>query len=229
MHTCVCHTSVRVMKPCRGFSTLVLFHCVGIEKTFREHLQRLREQLQLVSSTSQPQGTAVCQRVPSDECVLCRGGRGRGGGGGGEGGRGRGGGGGPGGGGCNSSTEPVIRLQRYHRETRGVASGGRSLSLCGWQCDTRHPHLALFVAEGFHCGVSWQLCAPTHTTPSIYTPGNHDIVCIHYPYHILVRESVDSLCRDGADTPMPPYIGKAFTRTNVEELSLFKYVIMVCE
>ena len=26
-----------------------------------------------------------------------------------------------------------------------------------------------------------------------------------------IRESVDSLCRNGADTPMPPYIGKAFT------------------
>ena len=37
----------------------------------------------------------------------------------------------------------------------------------------------------------------------------------------LIRESVDSQCRDGADTPMPPYIGKAFTRTNFEDLSLF--------
>ena len=37
-----------------------------------------------------------------------------------------------------------------------------------------------------------------------------------------IRESVDSLCRDGADTPMPPYIGKAFTRTNFEDLSLFR-------
>ena len=45
----------------------------------------------------------------------------------------------------------------------------------------------------------------------------------------LIRESVDSLCRDGADTPMPPYIGKAFTRTNFEDLSLFRYMIMVCE
>ena len=44
-----------------------------------------------------------------------------------------------------------------------------------------------------------------------------------------IRESVDSLCRDGADTPMPPYIGKAFICTNVEELSLFRYLIMVCE
>ena len=43
----------------------------------------------------------------------------------------------------------------------------------------------------------------------------------------LIRESVDSLCRDGADTPMPPYIGKAFIRKNVEELSLFRYLIMV--
>ena len=46
---------------------------------------------------------------------------------------------------------------------------------------------------------------------------------------ILVRESVDSLCGDDADTPMPPYIGKAFTRTNFEDLSLFRYMIMVCE
>ena len=45
----------------------------------------------------------------------------------------------------------------------------------------------------------------------------------------IIRESVDSLCRDGADTPMPPYIGKAFTRTNFEDLSLFRYMIMVCE
>ena len=46
---------------------------------------------------------------------------------------------------------------------------------------------------------------------------------------LCIRESVDSLCRDGADTPMPPYIGKAFTRTNFEDLSLFRYMIMVCE
>ena len=46
---------------------------------------------------------------------------------------------------------------------------------------------------------------------------------------VSIRESVDSLCRDGADTPMPPYIGKAFTRTNFEDLSLFRYMIMVCE
>ena len=45
----------------------------------------------------------------------------------------------------------------------------------------------------------------------------------------LIRESVDSLCRDGADMPMPPYIGKAFTRTNFEDLSLFRYLIIVYE
>ena len=45
----------------------------------------------------------------------------------------------------------------------------------------------------------------------------------------IIRESVDSLCRDGTDTPMPPYIGKAFTRTNFEDLGLFRYMIMVCE
>ena len=45
----------------------------------------------------------------------------------------------------------------------------------------------------------------------------------------FIRESVDSPCRDGADTPMLPYIGKAFTHTNFEDLRLFRYMIMVCE
>ena len=40
--------------------------------------------------------------------------------------------------------------------------------------------------------------------------------------YTCIRESVESLCRDGVDTPMPPYIGKAFTRTNFEDLSLFR-------
>ena len=38
---------------------------------------------------------------------------------------------------------------------------------------------------------------------------------------LVIRESVDSLCRDGADTPMAPYTGKAFTRTNVEHVEPF--------
>ena len=46
-------------------------------------------------------------------------------------------------------------------------------------------------------------------------------------FSICIRESVDSLCGDGADTPMPPYIGKAFTCTIVEDVSLFGYLIMV--
>ena len=44
-----------------------------------------------------------------------------------------------------------------------------------------------------------------------------------------IRESVDSLCRDGADMPMPPYIGKACTRPNLEDLSLFRYLTIVYE
>ena len=44
-----------------------------------------------------------------------------------------------------------------------------------------------------------------------------------------IRESVDSLCRDGVDTPMPQYIGKAFTRTNFEDLSLLRYLTIVYE
>ena len=49
-------------------------------------------------------------------------------------------------------------------------------------------------------------------------------------YHMhVIRESVDSLCRDGADMPRPPYIGKACTRPNLEDLSLFRYLTIVYE
>ena len=46
---------------------------------------------------------------------------------------------------------------------------------------------------------------------------NHSASTLKVRSALYLRESVDSLCRDGADTPMPPYIGKAFTRTNVED------------
>ena len=37
-----------------------------------------------------------------------------------------------------------------------------------------------------------------------------------------IRESVDSLCRDDADMPIPPYIGKAYNRPNAAFVSLFR-------
>ena len=37
---------------------------------------------------------------------------------------------------------------------------------------------------------------------------------------IGIRESIDSLCRDGANIPRPPYIGKACTRPNLEDLGI---------
>ena len=36
-------------------------------------------------------------------------------------------------------------------------------------------------------------------------------------------------CRDGADMPRPPYIGKACTRPNLEDLSLFRYLTIMYE
>ena len=38
----------------------------------------------------------------------------------------------------------------------------------------------------------------------------------------IIRESVDSLCRDDADMPMPPYIRKAYNRPNAAFVSLFR-------
>ena len=42
-----------------------------------------------------------------------------------------------------------------------------------------------------------------------------------------IRESVDSLCRDGVDWPRLPYIRNFHTHPNVEGLNLFGYQIMV--
>ena len=90
------------------------------------------------------------------------------------------------------------------------------------------------------CMLSILLAVPSCTysfwhgvIPTSYFIFNDFYTCFTIFYAGLafdtIRESVDSLCRDGADTPMPPYIGKAFTRTNFEDLSLFRYLTIVYE
>ena len=44
---------------------------------------------------------------------------------------------------------------------------------------------------------------------------------------IIIRESVDSLCRDDADMPMPPYIRKACNHPNAAFVSLFRYLPVI--
>ena len=44
---------------------------------------------------------------------------------------------------------------------------------------------------------------------------------------VSIRESVDSLCRDDADMPMPPYIRKACNRTNAAFVNLFMYLTVM--
>ena len=44
-----------------------------------------------------------------------------------------------------------------------------------------------------------------------------------------IRESVDSLCRDDADMPMPPYIRKAYNRPNAAFVSLFRWLTVILE
>ena len=44
---------------------------------------------------------------------------------------------------------------------------------------------------------------------------------------VVIRESVDSLCRDDADMPMPPYIRKACNRPNAAFVSLFMYLTVI--
>ena len=42
-----------------------------------------------------------------------------------------------------------------------------------------------------------------------------------------IRESVDSLCRDGADMPMPPYIRKACNRPNAAFAPRVKNIVIL--
>ena len=58
----------------------------------------------------------------------------------------------------------------------------------------------------------------THTHKTLKQCSRVDLLHTgHIAGYVSIRELVDSLCRDGVDIPMPPYIGKAFTHTNVEE------------
>ena len=59
-----------------------------------------------------------------------------------------------------------------------------------------------------------------NTTKSI-SFKRYILIYIHCAIY-FIRESVDSLCRDDADTPMPPYIRKAYNRPNAAFVSLFR-------
>ena len=68
---------------------------------------------------------------------------------------------------------------------------------------------------GEDCSFDYEeLQANKNITLHIYNKS--DVICTAQNV-TGIRESVDSLCRDGA---MPPYIGKAFTRTNFEDLGI---------
>ena len=41
------------------------------------------------------------------------------------------------------------------------------------------------------------------------------------PKNMSIRQSVDSLCRDDADMPMPPYIGKLATAPTLHLLAFY--------
>ena len=78
---------------------------------------------------------------------------------------------------------------------------------------------------------SYVTASPSHHDQAIPILSPLHFMRVSHPYiplfkirrifDLLVRESVDSLCRDGADMPRPPYIGKACTRPNLEDLKPF--------
>ena len=79
------------------------------------------------------------------------------------------------------------------------------------------------VAVGVNCS------DPNHIEVNMLCVSMYDCASPNERVVTSIRESVDSLCRDGADMPRPPYIGKACTRPNLEDLSLFRYLTIVYE
>ena len=58
---------------------------------------------------------------------------------------------------------------------------------------------------------------------ALATCVSYDIPTKNQSVSVLpIRESVDSLSRDDADMPMPPYIRKAYNRPNAAFVSLFR-------
>ena len=56
------------------------------------------------------------------------------------------------------------------------------------------------------------------------------ITCNRAADYSKIRESVDSLCRDGADMPMPPYIQKACKHPNAAfVISICRYLTVIHE
>ena len=56
----------------------------------------------------------------------------------------------------------------------------------------------------------------------IYSTKSIEALADLFAFRKCIRESVDSLCRDDADMPRPPYIRKANNRPNAAFVSLFR-------
>ena len=66
-----------------------------------------------------------------------------------------------------------------------------------------------------YIGVQWKLLLSSNEAAMLYISASGHI-------YTSIRESVDSLCRDDVDMPMPPYIRKACNRLNAAFVSLFR-------
>ena len=79
-----------------------------------------------------------------------------------------------------------------------------------------------------------RLCELQQPWQVLYTHAqilHNNNVHVHYSIDgicsLYIRESVDSLCRDDADMPMPPYIREACNRPNAAFVSLFRYLTVI--
>ena len=107
-------------------------------------------------------------------------------------------------------------------DTGTVTATGSSTTLSNLRAFTTYT-VHVIAVSGFG-GMSSQSSPRTFTTSQtgeLYStvPADKRIHNNSYP---TIRESVDSLCRDDADMPMPPYIRKAYNRHNAAFVSLFR-------
>ena len=103
-----------------------------------------------------------------------------------------------------TSTKVTCSIMQSSARDQGLVAGvGRRV---GKSCKSGISHGKGVVHAAINCVCN--VCGSAHSCGGVV---NSSLLSI-----VFIRELVDSLRRDGTDTPMPPYIGKAFTRTNVD-------------
>ena len=93
--------------------------------------------------------------------------------------------------------------------------------------NTHHPPGCVWLGAGTVWTAAFHQTSQTRAGGDTGTSRPHAGCRETTSHWVDIRESADSLCRDGADMPRPPYIRKACTRPNATLVSLFSRLTVV--